>query len=85
MKRILLLQIISGLLLSCDTVAIRPNINTCISHRWIKGTFQVINVENNKIFLKNIEDGSIRTIFDVERGWKSTSCSIENSKNTDPK
>lgn len=72
--RVIILIIFLSALFGCDTVPLRPDVGSCIEHRWIKGTYKIQSVDGLKVQLKNVSGGEDRIISELDRGWGQARC-----------
>lgn len=61
-------------LYGCDTMSLRYEVDKCMEHKWIKGTYRITQKDGLDVHMKNLSDGNSHTISGMDRGWKEVMC-----------
>lgn len=61
-------------MVGCDTIPVRPAVDSCVEHWWIKGIYKMQSVDDLNVKLKNISGGEDRVISQFDRGWSEVVC-----------
>lgn len=60
--------------LGCDTMSKRFDIDKCMSHIWMSGTYKVTKIDGLDVYLKNVSGGNDKVISKLDRGWNDVPC-----------